>query len=74
MGLGEMREKNRPLVVDQPRILILPWFHMPDPGSSIPAIIPRQLPKDWSAHFNVSPVPCETFVQVPSCTGAIFKA
>ncbi|MCY3876535.1 MAG: DUF4338 domain-containing protein [Rhodobacteraceae bacterium] len=69
-----MREKNQPLVVDQPRILILPWFHMPDPGSSIPAIIPGQLPKDWTARFNVSPVACETCVQVQSDTGAIFKA
>ena len=70
----EMREKNLPLVVDQPRFLILPWVHVPNLGSHILATIRRKLPEDWSARYNLTPVLCETFVQVPPYTGTLYKA
>ena len=38
------REKNLPLVVDNPRFLILPWIHIPNLGSHILALVRRQLP------------------------------
>ncbi len=28
----QLREKNLPLVVDNPRFLILPWIKIPNPG------------------------------------------
>ena len=37
-----VREKNLPLVVDNPRFLILPWIHIPNLGSHILAIVRRQ--------------------------------
>ena len=40
----EMREKNLPLVVDNPRFLILPWIEIPNLGSHILAILRRRLP------------------------------
>ncbi|MDE3262129.1 MAG: DUF4338 domain-containing protein, partial [Acidobacteriota bacterium] len=45
----QLREKNLPLVIDNPRFLILPWVHIPNLGSHILALVRRQLPRDWTA-------------------------
>ena len=63
-----VREKNLPLVVDNPRFLILPWIHIPNLGSHILAIVRRQLPVDWTARYNATPVLIETFVETPRYT------
>ena len=42
----ELREKNLPLVVDNPRFLILPWIEIPNLGSHILALVRRRLPQD----------------------------
>ena len=51
----EKREKNLPLVVDNPRFLILPWIEIPNLGSHILAIVRRRLPGDWTERYNVTP-------------------
>ena len=70
----ELREKNLPRVVDNPRFLILPWIHIPNLGSHILAIVRRQLPLDWTARYNTTPVLMETFVETPRYTGAVYRA
>ncbi|MCY4030252.1 MAG: DUF4338 domain-containing protein [Acidobacteria bacterium] len=70
----ELREKNLPRVVDNPRFLILPWIHIPNLGSHILAIVRRQLPLDWTARYNTTPVLIETFVETPRYTGAVYRA
>ncbi len=70
----ELREKNLPRVVDNPRFLILPWIHIPNLGSHILAIVRRQLPVDWTARYNTTPVLIETFVETPRYTGAVYRA
>ena len=70
----EMREKNLPLVVDNPRFLILPWIEIPNLGSHILAIVRRRLPGDWTERYNVTPVLIETFVETPRYTGAVYRA
>ena len=70
----ELREKNLPLVVDNPRFLILPWIHIPNLGSHILAIVRRQLPLDWTTRYNTTPVLIETFVETPRYTGAVYRA
>ena len=70
----EMREKNLPLVVDNPRFLILPWVEIPNLGSHILAIVRRRLPGDWTERYNTTPVLIETFVETPRYTGAVYKA
>ena len=70
----ELREKNLPLVVDNPRFLILPWVQIPNLGSHILAIVRRRLPADWTARYNTTPVLIETFVETPRYTGAVYKA
>ena len=65
----EKREKNLPLVVDNPRFLILPWIEIPNLGSHILAIVRRRLPEDWTERYNTTPVLIETFVETPRYTG-----
>ena len=68
------REKNLPLVVDNPRFLILPWIRIPNLGSHILALVRRQLPTDWTARYKTTPVLIETFVETPRYTGAVYRA
>ena len=70
----ELREKNLPLVVDNPRFLILPWIEIPNLGSHILAIVRRRLPADWTERYNTTPVLIETFVETPRYTGAVYRA
>ena len=51
-----------------------PWVQIPNLGSHILAIIRRKLSEDWHAHDNLTPMLCETFVQVPRYTGTLYKA
>ena len=70
---AQLREKNLPLVVDNPRFLILPWIHIPNLGSHILAIVRRRLPQDWTKRYNTTPVLIETFVETPRYTGAVYR-
>ena len=70
----QMRVKNLPLVVDNPRFLILPWIEIPNLGSHILAIVRRRLPEDWAERYNTTPVLIETFVETPRYTGAVYRA
>ena len=70
----QLREKNLPLVVDNPRFLILPWINIPNLGSHILAIVRRRLPEDWTERYNATPVLIETFVETPRYTGAVYRA
>ena len=69
----ELREKNLPLVVDNPRFLILPWIELPNLGSHILAIVRRRLPGDWTERYGTTPVLIETFVETPRYTGAVYR-
>ncbi len=64
----ELREKNLPLVVDNPRFLILPWVEIPNLGSHILALVRHRLPEDWTVRYNITPVLIETFVETPRYT------
>ena len=70
----QLREKNLPFVVDNPRFLILPWINIPNLGSHILALIRRRLPDDWTERYNTTPVLIETFVETPRYTGAVYRA
>ena len=69
-----MREKNLPLVVDNPRFLILTWVHIPNLGSHILALVRQRLPGDWTARYGKNPVLIETFVETSRYTGAVYRA
>ena len=72
--IPQLREKNLPLVIDNPGFLILPWIVIPNLGSHILSLVRRQLPDDWTERYNVTPVITETFVETPRLTGALYKA
>ena len=69
----ELREKNLPLVVDNPRFLILPWVEIPNLGSHILALVRRRLPEDWTKRYDTTSILIETFVETPRYTGAIYR-
>ena len=59
----QKRETNLPLVVNNPRFLILPWIKIPNLGSHILAIVRHRQPADCTERYNTTPVLIETFVQ-----------
>ena len=70
----ETRARNLHLVVNQSRLLLLPWIVIPNLGSHILSMLRRQLPGDWTQRYNVEPVLMETFVETPRFAGTIYKA
>ena len=76
----QLREKNIPFVVDNPRFLILPWIKIPNLGSHILAIIRRRLPDDWTERYNTTPVliealalDCFSILRNSSLLGKVMK-
>ncbi len=70
----QQREQNLPRVIDNPRFLILPWVCVPNLGSHLLAIMKRRVPFDWYQRYHVTPVLIETFVQIPTYTGSVYRA
>ena len=70
----ETRARNLYLVVNQSRLLLLPWIVIPNLGSHILSLLRRQLPGDWTRRYNVEPVLMETFVETPRFAGTVYKA
>ncbi len=70
----KLRRKNLPLIVDNPRFLILPWIRIPNLGSHILALVRHRLPRDWTRRYNTTPVLVETFVEVPRFNGGVYRA
>ena len=69
-----LRSRNLPMVIDNPRFLILPWIRIPNLGSHILALVRRRLPRDWTRRYSTTPVLVETFVEVPRFTGGVYRA
>ncbi len=61
-------------MVNQSRLLLLPWIVIPNLGSHILSLLRRQLPGDWTQRYNVEPVLMETFVEKPRFAGTVYKA
>ncbi len=61
----DKRENNLPLVVDNPRFLLLPWIAIPNLGSYLLALVRRRPPGDWTERSHLTPVLIETFVETP---------
>ena len=68
------RENNLPLVVDNPRFLILPWIKVTNLGSHLLAIVRRRLPLDWAERDRTTAAFIETFAETPRYTGAVYRA
>ncbi len=73
-GRCSCARRTSPLVVDNPRFLILPWIKVPGLGSHLITIIRRRLPVGWTERYGATPVLIKTFVETPRYTGAIYRA
>lgn len=61
-------------VVNNSRLLLLPWIHIQNLASTMLERALKQLPADWQAQYGVTPVPVETFVDPTMYSGACYRA
>ena len=70
----EQRTRNLHLIVNNARFLILPWVTSRNLASKILALAAKQLPNDWYARYQYTPVLLETFVERNRFSGASYRA
>ena len=68
------RARHLPQVVNNSRLLLLPWVHIKNLASATLARALRRLPADWQAQYGVTPLLVETFVDPARYTGACYRA
>jgi hypothetical protein len=68
------RARNLPQVVNNSRMLLLPWIHIQNLASTMLARALKQLPADWQAQYGVTPLLVETFVDPTMYSGACYRA
>lgn len=68
------RALHLPRVVNNSRLLLLPWVHIQNLASAALSRALRRLPADWQAQYGVTPVLAETFVDKALYTGACYRA
>jgi len=70
----ESRQKNLPLVVNNSRFLILPWFSVQGLASHVLSLAARVAVDDWEEAYGVRPVLLETFVERDRYEGTCYRA
>lgn len=68
------RARQLPQVVNNSRLLLLPWVHIQNLASATLARALRRLPADWQAQYGVTPLLVETLVDPARYTGACYRA
>ena len=68
------RARNLPQLVNNSRMLLLPWIHIQNLASTMLARALQQLPADWQAQYGVTPLLVETFVDPTMYSGACYRA
>jgi len=68
------RARHLPQVVNNSRLLLLPWVHMQNLASATLARGLRRLAADWQAQYGVTPLLVETFIDPARYTGACYRA
>jgi len=71
---SDQRQRNRHLIVNNSRFLILPWVRVPNLASHVLAQAARQLPADFQQRYGVRPVLLETFVEQDRFQGTCYRA
>jgi len=70
----EQRTHNLHRIVNNARFLILPWVNSKNLASKILALAAKQLPNDWHARYQYTPVLLETFVERQRFSGTSYRA
>ena len=68
------RAQHLPEVVNNSRLLLLPWVHIHNLASATLARALSRLPADWQAQYGITPLLVETFVDPARYTGACYQA
>jgi len=68
------RRRHLPQVVNNSRLLILPWVRVQNLASTILSRTARALVADWQAAYGVTPVLLETLVDPARFDGASYRA
>jgi hypothetical protein len=71
---AEQRRANLHLIVNNARLLILPWINCKNLASRVLGLISRRLAEDWHTRYAYRPVLLETFVEKPRFAGTCYKA
>jgi hypothetical protein len=61
-------------VVNNSRLLLLPWVEIKNLVSAMLARVLRRLPADWEAQYGVRPLLVETFVDAAQYSGGCYRA
>jgi len=70
----QQREARLHLIVNNARLLILPWVKVRFLASSLLGAVARQLPDDWEAIYRYRPLLLETFVECDRFAGTSYRA
>ena len=68
------RERHLPRIVNNTRLLVLPWVRLPNLVSHLFKRLAQQLPDDWQRRYRITPVLIETFVETPRFSGTAYQA
>ena len=70
----QTRQRHLGQIVNNTRLLVLPWGRLPNLVSHLFKLIRARLAADWRAQYHVTPVLIETFVETPRFTGTVYQA
>jgi Domain of unknown function (DUF4338) len=68
------RQQNLPWVINNPRLLIFPWVHIPHLGSHVLGQLGRRVRQDWQTRWGYGPLLMETFVDPAKFCGTCYRA
>lgn len=68
------RARHLQRVVNNSRLLLLPWVHIKNLASATLARVLRRLPGDWQAQYGVTPLLVETLVDPAQYSGGCYRA
>jgi hypothetical protein len=67
------RARQLPLVVNNSRLLLLPWIHVKNLASAILSRLARRIAADWREAYGVTPVLLETLVDPARFDGTCYR-
>ena len=70
----EQRQRHLSAVLNNARLLILPWIRVPSLASKLLGLAARTLPGHWQARYGYRPWLLETFVEAERFSGTCYRA
>lgn len=70
----QVRRRNLQRLVNNSRLLVLPWVQSSNLVSRVLSLLMRRLPEDWAARYGVEPLLVETLVDSSRYRGTCYRA